>query len=92
MARFILKQPVIYCVRAGTSRDREGRQLTILSVFTRLPRVTGLPEQVTLTSIENVLDIEVRNGPGAFGIESHSLDKDFQCVGSTCLVHSVGAG
>ena len=51
---------------------------------------TGLPEQVTLTSIENVLDIEVRNGPDALGIESHPLDEDCQCLGSTCLVHSAG--
>ena len=52
---------------------------------------TGLPEQVRLTSIENVFDIEVRNGPDALGIESHPLDEDYQCVGSTCLVHSAGS-
>ena len=62
-------------------------------MFLHVCRVpTGFLDQVTLTSIENVLDIEVRNGPDALGIESYPLDEDFQCVGSVCLVHSVGGG
>ena len=52
---------------------------------------TGLPEQVRLTSIENVFDIEVRNGSDALGIESYLLDEDFQCVGMSILRGQTGS-
>ena len=48
-------------------------------MFLHVCRVpTGLLKQVvTLTLIENVLDIEVRNRPDSLGIESYPLDEDF---------------